>query len=415
MLLPLIANAQQSATAKTSSSEQAVIHEVRKWSYDNYTRVVIYADRKLTHVAKELPADAAHQKPPRIYVDLKNARLAPNVEAELSISDGLLTKARIAQFDKQTARLVLDLESLASFQVVPFRDPDRLVIDVFGKQTEQATIEPQIKKPAEVVHDDAVAAILDGGAKKAPAQAPSSEKTAKLATKPSIRKQKVIVIDAGHGGKDPGAIGYKGIQEKDIVLSIAKMVADRLRKDGHKVIETRTSDVFLELPERTFVANKEDADLFVSIHANSNKNKSAYGIETYHLSKTSDERALELARRENAMLNHGEFDALEELLGALNFSNKLNVSRALAQFIQGNLSQVIGKQHPSTFKNLGAKGGPFYVLIGTHMAAVLVEVGFVTNPQEGKLLASSAYQKKLADGIVAGINEYLSKLSKIPI
>ena len=330
----------------------------------------------------------------------------------MAISDGLLTKARIAQFDKQTARLVLDLESLASFQVVPFRDPDRIVIDVFGSRTQTPTVAPVVKAPPPTARaDDAVAAILGGAKPK-----PTPPLTAKLPTeKPSLRAQKVIVVDAGHGGKDPGAIGFKGLQEKDIVLAVAKRVSERLRKKGHRVVETRKTDTFLELPDRTFIANKEDADLFVSIHANSAKSPAAYGIETYHLSSSSDERALELAKRENAMVSSADFDALQELLAALNFSNKLNVSSALAQFVQGNLSQVIGKNYPSNFKNLGVKGGPFYVLIGTNMAAVLIEIGFVTNPQEARLLQSGSYQDRLADAIAAGIEEYLQKLSSVPI
>lgn len=381
----------------------AVIQEVKHWTYSNYTRVVVYADRRIEFQTQELPADPAHQKPPRIYVDFKGARIAPSVGSELKIDDGLLTRARIAQFDKERARLVLDLESVAEYQVVPFRDPFRLVIDVRGehkKPTPTPLAQIKTAEPRPSPSGDAIADLLGGASA--------------VVVKPPARAQHTVVIDAGHGGKDPGAIGARGVYEKDLVLSVAKLVGENLRQRGHKVILTRDRDVYLTLEERTGIANGNNADLFVSIHANSAPTPDAYGIETYHLAPATDRRAAQVAARENA-ISPEEADALEELLAALRFSSRLGVSSVLAQFVQNSIADVLRPRFPRGFKDLGVKGAPFYVLVGTDMAAILVEIGFVSNHDEARRLRDPGYQKFLADGISSGIEQYLQKAGKIPI
>lgn len=402
-------------------ADMAVVSEVKTWTYEKYTRVVVYVDRPIRFEGRELPADPVHDKPPRIYLDLEGARLDPKIPGELPIGDGLLTRARIAQFDPQRARLVLDLESLASYQIVPFREPFRLVIDVRGEGHAAAGAarrptapKVQVGAPAQAPDVDELAAIL-GGRDPAPAAAtpPKPKAPAKAAEirKPPARP--VVVIDPGHGGKDPGAIGVGGIQEKAIVLRTSTRVAERLRARNYRVVMTRSDDRFLSLEERTIVANRENADLFVSIHANAAANPQAHGVETYHLARATDRRSAEVAARENAT-TQSDVDALEELLSALRFTSKQNVSSVLAKFVQDS---IVGRLAPryKPFRAIGVKGAPFYVLIGTDMAAVLVEIGFVTNPMESKRLQDSKYLDDLAAGIVEGIEEYLKAAARIPI
>lgn len=389
----------------------SVITEVKTWTHENYTRVVVYLDEPIEFSAQELPADPAHKKPPRIYLDLRNARLAPSVPRELPIGDGLLQRARIGQFNKEKARLVLDLESLASHQVVPFRDPFRIVIDVRGERPEGERTERVAREPAE--EGDELSGILGDDSTESTSPARNEKKGKQEVRIERPPERHTVVIDAGHGGKDPGAIGPDNLYEKTVVLGIAKQVAEQLRSRGHHVVLTREDDTFLKLEERTAIANSQDADLFVSIHANAAASPQAYGVETYHLAAATDDRAAEVAARENAISTE-EVDALQELLSALKMSSRRSVSSVLARYVQGQISDGLAR-HYRPFRSIGVKGAPFYVLVGTEMAAILVETGFITNPTEAGRLGSEGYQEQLAASIVRGIEEYLKKSEKVPI
>jgi N-acetylmuramoyl-L-alanine amidase len=396
------------ANTRPAWSELAVVTEVKTWTFENYTRVVVYFDRKVRWEERTLAADAKADRPARIYLDLMDTRLAPSVPAELPIDDGLLQRARIAQFDKQRARLVLDLKSLAAWQVVPFGDPFRLVIDVRGTQggAPPVAAAPVAKGPSGI--ED----ILGG--KPAPViKAPPATK----APTPSIQKPPqppTIVIDAGHGGKDPGAIGLKGIREKDVVLKVARDVGGRLQRAGYRVIYTRADDRFLKLEERTIVANRENADLFVSIHANSAPNPKAFGIETYRLARATDKDSAAVAARENSTTGSSDGDLLDDLLTALKLTNKANESTPLAQYVQKSIVDTLSP-HWKPFRSIGVKGAPFYVLVGTEMPAILIEIGFVTNPVEAKRLRDSRYLGQLAEGITSGIQQFLRTVNRTPI
>lgn len=221
---------------------------------------------------------------------------------------------------------------------------------------------------------------------------------------PSLAQQlglsvKTIVIDPGHGGKDPGAVG-QARQEKQIVLSLSKTLRDLLVAKGYNVRLTRETDVFLPLRKRTQFATNHKADLFISIHTNASTIRSASGIETYYLALASDESARVTAMRENAGAEYN-MKELDGLVGRILKESKSTESRRLAELIQARLTS--GKQ----VKNRGVKHAPFVVLIGTKVPAVLVEVGFISNPTEGKRLTTKAYQHQLATAIAEGIEQYI--------
>jgi N-acetylmuramoyl-L-alanine amidase len=216
-----------------------------------------------------------------------------------------------------------------------------------------------------------------------------------------------VVIDAGHGGKDPGAIGPTGLKEKDVVLTIAKKVALRLKKDlGYQVILTRKEDRFLPLMQRTAIANAEKADLFLSIHANAAPSRGVSGVETYFLNFALDKEAMNVAARENATSTKRIGD-LKHILNDIMKNTKVDESSRLAGCVQRELVKKLRKQYDKV-KSKGVKQAPFFVLIGARMPSVLVEVSFISNRQEEKRLKSDRYLSSVADGIVNGIKSYAS-------
>lgn len=237
--------------------------------------------------------------------------------------------------------------------------------------------------------------------------APEPPKTPQVIPDPSLAQQlglsvKTIVIDPGHGGKDPGAVN-QARQEKQIVLSLSKTLRDLLVKKGYNVRLTRETDVFLPLRKRTQFATSQKADLFISVHTNASTSRKAAGIETYYLALASDESARITAMRENAGAEYN-MKELDALVGRILKESKSTESRRLAELIQAQLTS--GKQ----VKNRGVKHAPFVVLIGTKVPAVLVEIGFISNPTEGKKLTTTAYQRQLATAIAEGIEQYIKNL-----
>ena len=236
---------------------------------------------------------------------------------------------------------------------------------------------------------------------------PESLKTPKPVADPSLAQQlglsvKTIVIDPGHGGKDPGAVSQVG-QEKQIVLNLSKVLRDVLVKKGYNVQLTRATDVFIPLRKRTQFATDQKADLFISIHTNASTSRQAAGIETYYLALASDESARLTAMRENAGAKYS-MKELDALVGRILKESKSTESRRLAQLIQTQLTSE--KQ----VRDRGVKHAPFVVLIGTKVPAVLVEVGFISNPKEGKKLTTKVCQRQLATAIAAGIEQYIKSI-----
>jgi len=222
------------------------------------------------------------------------------------------------------------------------------------------------------------------------------------------RKNKVIVIDAGHGGKDPGAVGYKKYREKIVVMQVAAKVKKILKERGYRVYMTRERDKFVKLSNRTAYANKKNADIFISIHANAVGEKNARkvnGIESYFLSPSKSSRAEKVAEKENSadiseMNRYGK----NTFLNFLNH-HKILASNKLAIDLQRGMLGSLNK-HYKNVKDGGVREGPFWVLVGAQMPAVLVEVGFISHPREAKRLVNSKYQNKLALGMANGIDRY---------
>jgi N-acetylmuramoyl-L-alanine amidase len=396
--------AKKRATHGAASADQnsaanrplAVLNEIRHWSNPDYTRVSIELDRDVVWESHEL-GKGTNGKPGRIFVDIKRTRLGHGVR-DITIGDGLLRGARVAQYRPDVARVVLDTENIKNYKVFSLSDPSRLVIDVRGERpTEISRLERSISATPEHFpeqkRDETVVAT----------------KRAKQPRRPNISKIRRIVVDPGHGGHDPGAMGPGGTQEKDVVLAIGLKLRDMLKEElGLDVVMTRSTDVFIPLEERTAIANKVNADLFISVHANAATNHVASGIETYYLSLAKTEKAARLAAKENGT-SLEKVSVLQAILFDLMANYKLNDSAHLANDVQKSLLKKIHGLHADV-KNQGVKQGPFYVLVGATMPSILVETAFVSNAQEESRLKDPAYQDATAEGIMEGVRGYISSL-----
>lgn len=223
-----------------------------------------------------------------------------------------------------------------------------------------------------------------------------------------------IVIDAGHGGHDTGTIGPAGLQEKDLVLDVSLRLGRLLEtRLGAEVIYTRDDDTFVPLETRTALANEHQADLFISIHANSSADSAARGVETYYLNFTSNPEALEVAARENAV-SAKSIHELQDLVKKITLKDKIDESRELASDIQASLYAGLSAQS-SAIRNRGVKKAPFIVLIGANMPSILAEISFVSNPTDEKKLETAAYRQRIAESLYKGITKYAEGLSGVKI
>ncbi|MFN3480494.1 MAG: N-acetylmuramoyl-L-alanine amidase, partial [Thermodesulfovibrionales bacterium] len=341
--------------------DKAIVKDIRYWSSPAQTRVVIDLSRPVEYKSNRL------SKPDRLYFDLSGALIPSEIKKNLPVEDGILRSIRAGQFNNETVRVVLDLEKMESYNVFFFDDPARLIIDINAK------------------------------------------KSAAIITK------RIIVIDPGHGGHDPGAIGPTGLQEKDVVLDIALKLRNILSGDpALEVHLTRDRDIFIPLEERTAIARKKEADLFVSIHANASPNRAARGVETYLLNWTNDEEAIRVAARENyiSMKRMKEKMAayrneVERILNDLSRDYKRDESLKLAHLVQNSITSDIGKEYKRKI-NLGVKQALFYVLVGASMPSILAEVSFISNPEEERLLSREDYRSIIANSIARGIRTYLT-------
>ncbi len=225
------------------------------------------------------------------------------------------------------------------------------------------------------------------------------------------KKHKKIVLDAGHGGKDCGAMSANLVCEKDIVLEVVKFLHKELKKRGYSVLLTRDKDIYIDLVARTELANKKNADLFISVHANSipkHSTSNAHGIETYFLSTARSERARKVAEQENKDdVNLMDYFSKSLLLNSLN-TQRLIVSNKLAIDVQFGMLQNIRKNYPDVVDG-GVREGPFWVLAGALMPSILIEIGYNSHAIESKRIQSKPYQKILAKGIADGIDSFFSK------
>ncbi len=218
---------------------------------------------------------------------------------------------------------------------------------------------------------------------------------------------KKIIIDPGHGGKDPGAMAF-GMKEKDIVLDIAKKLAPILEKELHcQVVLTRDQDIFIPLEERTAIANTQNADLFVSLHINAHPSGKIRGLETYYLNLTSNAEAMRVAARENATSTHQMSD-LQGILSDIMKNSKISESSRLAQQVHNSIVTKANNKAYANIKNLGVKQAPFYVLIGAEMPAILIEIAFISNKQDAENLKNPRFVAMLTQEIAYGIRAYVT-------
>ncbi len=391
------------------SSEVQSLTAVKHWSNEGYTRVAIYAGGSVGWTAHELPADG--DKPPRIYLDLSRARVgeglkgqAPKLDNawEIPIGDGLLQRARVAQFGPEVVRVVLDVGSVDRYEIVQLDDPFRIIVDVNAKSAPS-------RSPA--AHATAAPTPEESGS----ASAELLEKRAeRLADDPGgfglFEQLGVkfgrIYVDAGHGGHDPGAIGVHGLREKVVTLSIAKKLKKKLIDLGYDAVLTRSDDTFLALEERSAIANEGKGDLFVSIHCNSTEGRtSTSAIETYYADAASDAASARLSAIENAT-SPQKMSNLESILAGLIRGEYTRMSAELADSVQRKLHREVKRFNPSV-KDHGVKSALFYVLLTAQMPAILVETSFISNPRDEKRLSDEKYQLAVADSVAQGVAAYL--------
>jgi N-acetylmuramoyl-L-alanine amidase len=377
------------------------VYDLRHYTHPNFTRIVVDVSG-----LREYTYDELHS-PDRISINIYQAKLNPIlVGAVITPNCDYLGRVRIAQRDAITVRLVVDLsfDRIQSYRVYYLPDPFRIVLDIYPKGA--TDVPPTATAP--------------GKAKSAPTPAveaaPARPPEPTLSGQYTVARQlgldaRTIVIDPGHGGTDPGCLGLAGQKEKDIVLDISLRLKKLLTDAGLNAVLTRETDIFIKVENRNILANNLHADLFVSIHANASFNRQRAGVETYFLNLSPDPSVIEVAARENATstetLSHIK-DILEKIIIK---NNKAPESRDLAQKIQKNLVQYLSKTYGGV-KDLGAKGGPFWVLIGSSVPSVLVEVSHLSNSAEEARLKNETYRQRIAEGIARGILAYRQSLGK---
>ena len=414
---------------------------VQYWSSDNYSRVVIKSSEPVDYHVKLL--DQQNGMSRRLFIDFKKSYISQKYRSPVSIEDGLLKRIQTSQLDATTVRVYLDTESIADYKVFNLKDPFRVVIDVRGGRGRALRI-PRRKVAPQMIPDIKPLVVQAKNDEKVEVKVKVKVKTAAsetvLARALEIKAEKIItprkrkrapavvrvekyprvenltlaqqlglgvrriVIDPGHGGKDPGAVGF-GLKEKDIVLNVAKKIKKILEgKNGYEVLLTREDDVSLALEERTAIANTKEADLFLSIHVNAHPEETIRGVETFYLNLATHTEAMRVAALENATSTHN-MSEMQDILSELMQNEKINESSQLAESVQLHMVDGLKKQNFQV-KDLGVKQAPFYVLIGAEMPAILAEISFITNPEEAKLMKNEKYLQTLAEQIVAGVLSY---------
>lgn len=378
-----------------SKGKVVALKNIRYFSYDNYTRVVLDLTRDTMIKEKVLPGPDSY----RLYFDLPNCVFHSDFPVkernEISFNNNHLLKIRSGRRLDGSLRIVMEFSHIDKYNFFALRSPNRLVFDIYGKkhsQPESPESEVKTKKPVlKPVKDSNISLIRQLGL-----------------------DVKRIVIDPGHGGKDPGAINRRlGLSEKDLTLDIARRLKKILKKKSPdlEVILTRSKDKYLALEERTAIANSKKADLFVSIHVNAAPRKTARGIETYFLSMTTDPWAIEVAAKENAM-SRKSIAEMSKIVDRIVKNSKIKESGIFASSIQNKLVFSMKKSGYKEVDDLGVKKAPFYVLVGSSMPSVLVEVSFLSNYNEGKRLKTRRYRQSIASGIYEGIMKYVKSFKK---
>ena len=332
--------------------------------------------------------------PSRVYVDLQSTQAATALEnATIPFPNDVVRRARIGRQSNDRTRVVFDLDGASRHSVYSLYNPYRVVID-FER-------DPEAARDAAVLRAEAVT--------------PPTPPAANAGGGFSLSRQlglgiSRVVIDPGHGGHDPGA-QVSGLEEAELVMDIAlRLEKLLLTEPGVDVVLTRRIDTYVPLEERTAIANRSQADLFLSIHANASANTSARGIETYFLNFAPNPEAEALAARENAG-SLRTMGSLPDIVRAIALNNKIDESRDFAAMVQASMYDRLRKVNQGA-RDLGVKQAPFMVLIGATMPSVLAEISFLTNRQEAGLLRTQSYRQQIAEALFQGVMRYQESLKK---
>lgn len=408
-----------------AEQKTAAVDNIRYWEAPNSVRVVV----DVTGDVKFNQGEA--KSPDRVFIDVSPARLnSMLLGKQWPVKSSLLEQIRVGQYDASTVRVVLDVGSIGRVTSFSLRDPDRLVIDVLGKEpaATHAAVVPPVPSAAPAPEAEPPKTVKTSSR-------PAAElKTDKPALKPEPKhvetdsrvitpakatnrggrslirslglKLSRVVIDPGHGGHDTGSIGPTGYTEKELVLDVGARLKQLIETElGAEVVMTRSDDSFIPLEARTAVANQQQSDLFVSIHANSSRVRTVRGVETFFLNFTSSREALETASRENAA-SERSIHELQDLVKKIMLRDKVDESRELAQHIQHSLAARKGSG-----TDRGVKQAPFVVLIGANAPSILAEIGFISNPQEERLIKTAQYRQSIAESLFEGVKSYAETLS----
>lgn len=372
-----------------ASSGRVLVKEIKYLSSGDYTRVIIVCKSKVryTTITYISPNPSEKNSKPRLFLDILDARLAPGAGNPIPVNDGLLLQVRAGQFSADTVRVVLDVDKIDPDQtrVFPMEETGgdfRIIIDVNAP-----------KKKASKQHQGA-----------------SAETSSKTITR--------IILDPGHGGKDPGAIGPTGVKEKEVVLKIALFARGFLQKKYKLDVRlTRDKDVYLPLEERTAYANMlnlEDKTLFISLHTNAADTPEPHGIETYILDSANSQCAKRLAALENkvSIETIDAFQSDQGFIFMLFQKAKADESYNFALDVHRALINGVKRKFPDVSDH-GVKEAPFFVLMGAKMPCILAELSFISNPEEEKRLASQEYQELLAEALVDGVYDYIKRKTTV--
>lgn len=368
--------------AAPTSFLPTTIKNLRVLATPERTRLVLDLDRKAQFTKR-------HEKPSdRIVIRISNSTLGQSAKTKLE-SGAIPRPFTITQTGARTVAISMPTGSFQHYALFRLENPPRLVLDVMPTQS---PISPdQIDQPEPLTPPAT------------PIQPPP----------PPSKSFKTIVLDPGHGGKDPGAHGQRGTEEKDITLKVARKLRDLLSKQpGLRVLMTRDRDVFVELEDRAKFANGEGADLFVSIHVNSHPQRSVKGLEIYHFGEAKDQRALEVAARENGTPLNTTGVGWEYLVADLLTAKKIEASLELAWNAKEAMVAHLNGTYSMT--DHGVKTAPFYVLRFTSMPSILAEIAYISNQGEEELLRSSHFTARVAESLQEGILTYLAANKSAP-
>jgi len=390
-----IGTASPGAGAKASGFP--LVTGIRVWSAAGTTTVAI----DMQDAVQQDPVQYEKHRlsdPERVYYDLLDTSLAPGVNGKvIDVRDGLVSRIRVAQPVDNVTRVVLETKTGSSFSESREENPHRLVIEVRGPENKE---QPQPK-----TDPFAPPAGPENRTTVVPSTPPTQEDLQLRARTPKLR----IVLDAGHGGWDLGTIGREGLLEKNLVLEVTQRLGDLLESRlGSEVVFTRKDDNYIALEQRAELANKAQADLFVSVHANYSNLLSARGVETYYSSFFSPPEARDIEYRENANavgVTHAKLTGVE-------LKDKVNESRKLAASVQHALYGALASQNTG-IRDRGVKEASFVVLTGTQMPSILAEISFVSSPADEQRLQSAEYRQQIAEALYKGIERFAATSHRV--